>query len=334
MNQPRLLTLILTAAGLAGCASESNGYEICIDVDSDAESCPPAVEVDVSEAYLSYQCTDDEEPMSVSGEGEVRRMSGSAQDLACCYEGTIWDWTPGTTCMVGRPFIEGKGAIASAVAPGSGWAVRPFADPLTPAQREAWAQAGVAEHASIAAFARLSLELMAQAAPAALIRGAHLAALDEVAHAERCFELASLPGRPVAPGPFPFAAPLDLTRPLAEIAADAVREGCVGETMGAILARAAADRADDPAIRSILAAIADDEERHAAFSWQVVAWALRVGSDSVKQAVNKAFRSPLPEMDLGELALRSGVSTHELHIALTAGVRSVIAPAARALFAA
>ena len=54
-----------------------------------------------------------------------------------------------------------------------------------------WEAAATAEHASVAAFARHSMQLMALAAPMQLIRDAHEAALDEIRHARLSFALAS-----------------------------------------------------------------------------------------------------------------------------------------------
>jgi hypothetical protein len=56
---------------------------------------------------------------------------------------------------------------------------------------ERWTVAGLAEHASVAAFARFSLELMSVGAPSTLIWAAHAAAQDEIRHAQLCFGLAN-----------------------------------------------------------------------------------------------------------------------------------------------
>jgi hypothetical protein len=46
------------------------------------------------------------------------------------------------------------------------------------------------EHASVAAFARFTLDLLALGAPADLVQSAQQALGDEIAHAELCFGLA------------------------------------------------------------------------------------------------------------------------------------------------
>src|SRR5258705_5529329 len=69
-----------------------------------------------------------------------------------------------------------------------------------------WRENGRTEHASVAAFARLTLDLVALGAPPHLISASQADAIDEVRHAELCFSLArSLDAREEDPGPFPAA---------------------------------------------------------------------------------------------------------------------------------
>ena len=57
------------------------------------------------------------------------------------------------------------------------------------------------EHASIAAFARFSLELLAFGAPPDLVEQAQAAMADETRHAKLCFALAgAYAERPIGPG--------------------------------------------------------------------------------------------------------------------------------------
>ncbi len=55
----------------------------------------------------------------------------------------------------------------------------------------AWLRNALMEHASVAALARFTLELLAVGAPADLIRDSNAAASDETRHAELCFALAA-----------------------------------------------------------------------------------------------------------------------------------------------
>ena len=64
-----------------------------------------------------------------------------------------------------------------------------------------WTDAARGEHASVPAFSRLSLTLMAMGAPSDLVEAAHRAALDEIEHARMAFGLAAIyAGAEVAPG--------------------------------------------------------------------------------------------------------------------------------------
>jgi len=84
---------------------------------------------------------------------------------------------------------------------------------------ERWRENGKTEHASVAAFARLTLDLMALGAPPTLVAAANQDSLDEIRHAELCFSLATaLDGTRWSPAPFPEAGrvpALPRSRPLA-----------------------------------------------------------------------------------------------------------------------
>ncbi|MES2644603.1 MAG: ferritin-like domain-containing protein [Myxococcota bacterium] len=335
MPTHKLLILILSAIGLSACGVPVEG-EACIDVEEDVTTCPAAEDVDLDEAFVFFSC-DDEKIVSISGEGTVQNTSQADQDLGCCYAAELIDPNPNMNCMVGRPFREADVAVLAAVVERADWCGTdlPATAALDPARAAAWALSGANEHASIAAFSKLALELLAHGAPASLVRAVYLAGVDEIDHAERCFaQAARFGGAAVGPGAIPFTAAIVATRPLADIAADAAREGCVGETTGAVLARAAAEAATDPQVREALAAIAADEERHAALSWQVVAWAVRTGGAEVRAAVRAAFLAPVAPVDVTELAVRAQVSPAVLQAAARASLAEVVRPAARALMAA
>jgi hypothetical protein len=75
------------------------------------------------------------------------------------------------------------------------------------------------EHASVASFARFSLQLMAAGAPASLVEAAHRAALDEIEHARLTFRLASrYEGRALGPGPLPVDGSVAVDASLASLA--------------------------------------------------------------------------------------------------------------------
>jgi hypothetical protein len=157
----------------------------------------------------------------------------------------------------------------------------------------AWLDDARGEHASVASFARFTLELLGLGAPAELVRDAQRAALDEIEHARLCFAVVRrIGGERLGPGPLEGveAAP---RRSLAACAAAAVQEGCVGETIAAAVAAQELDGTRDPVARRALERIADDEARHAELAFRFVAWALATGGADVKRAVSLAFEQAL-----------------------------------------
>jgi hypothetical protein len=54
-----------------------------------------------------------------------------------------------------------------------------------------------------------------------------------------------------------------------------------------MVTRASAEEARDPAVRALLHAIADDEERHAELAFRAIAWALREGGAEVARALER-----------------------------------------------
>lgn len=301
-----------------------------MNVSADAKTCPPGKNVQPEQLFIKDECGDDLEIDDVDSDGTLGKLGGDAMSdqTVCCYTVVITDSNPMGECAVGRPYREGTLARRAPV--------RSSAPDVVPSQRAAaWERAGAEEHASVAAFARLSLQLMAHGAPPELLRDVHRAALDEVGHAERCWAIARKLGAPtLGAAPFPFAAPVAVDVSLAELAADAVREGCLGETLGAHLAAVAAELAPEPEIRAELASIAAEEAEHAVLSYRLVAWALSVGGAEVRAAVEEAFEAPCPPADVAELALRANVDEALLRRAAAEGVTDVLEPARDRLLAA
>lgn len=156
---------------------------------------------------------------------------------------------------------------------------------------EAWRANGQTEHASVAAFAELSLELVALGAPPALVTTAHHDALDELRHTELCFGLAQrLDGRPRGPRDFaaatrswPKLAPRALR--LSQLAVGSLYDGALYEGMSARVVSQLARVATDPGAREVLREIARDEARHAAHGFEVVRWCLAEGGAPVARAL-------------------------------------------------
>jgi hypothetical protein len=159
---------------------------------------------------------------------------------------------------------------------------------LTPETRAAvargWLEDALAEHASVASFARATLELMALGAPPRLLAAHQRAGMQEIGHAERCFALSrAYGGLAVDPGPIQVPAPR--ATGLARLARDTFVEGCVAETIGALLAMRALAGCRVEATRAALRVIAAEESAHAALAWETVEWAVSKGGRLVAGAV-------------------------------------------------
>lgn len=162
---------------------------------------------------------------------------------------------------------------------GSGWAAKqkPHTAKLSTGERERLARhyerTALMEHASVAAFARFSLELLALGAPAELLRDTQQALGDEIRHAEICFGFArEYGGREICPGPLPMDGAVT-TPEIRKVFETAFLEACIGETIAAVEVEAALARSSDPSVRAALTQIAADERRHAELGWRFVHWA-------------------------------------------------------------
>jgi len=200
----------------------------------------------------------------------------------------------------GRPLrIESKIVVAPASA-SEGWGSAgggPDTTHLPPRVRaalaDAWTTTATFEHASVPAFARISMTLVALGAPARLVEAAHRAALDEIRHARLAFGLAAAyAGRSVAPAPLPDLqrASAVMASTLADLAAESVVDGCVAEGVSAAAAAEAARRAQDPAVRATLEAIAADEASHAELAWDIVQWCCEDGGAGVSHRLGALVR--------------------------------------------
>jgi hypothetical protein len=196
-------------------------------------------------------------------------------------------------CAIGRPFLVEDEVRTAPVVARADWAataIAPCTAGMSPALRsalaDAWEHTAKMEHASVAAFARFSLQLLALGAPPELVERTHRALADETKHARAAFALASAyRGNPVGPGRLAVDGALDASCDLASVVRLVVREGCVGETVAAVEAAEAEARAGDPVVRRVLGAIASDESEHAELAWRFVAWALEAFGDEARGVV-------------------------------------------------
>lgn len=210
---------------------------------------------------------------------------------ACAYSREDSRWACRTeNCAIGRPFTIDGDARHAQRAERSDWRREPVTVERDDARAARWTEIACMEHASIASFARFTLELLALGAPAELVRDAQLAALDEIEHARLAFELASAhAGRAIGPGPLDVRG-VTVRDDVEEIARSLVEEGCVGETIGA--AEAARDAIAEPGpVGEILSRIARDEERHAVLAWRTLQWMLEAHPRATRAGMHEGLRA-------------------------------------------
>ena len=211
----------------------------------------------------------------------------------------------------GRQLRSGGRVLLPPLEEGASWTTRSLVvgspEALRTPLAQAWRDNGRTEHASVGAFARLTLDLLSLGAPPRLVQDAQKDTLDEIRHAELCFSLAqALDGRAESPGPFPaagqartLAGPRRLA--LVQLAIQSLIDGALHEGLSARVLARLAPRCDAPATREVLLALAADEGRHAAHGWDVVQWCLQQGGAAVAHALEGAllvlsprFEAPRP----------------------------------------
>jgi hypothetical protein len=203
---------------------------------------------------------------------------------------------------MGRRHRKGKKLLAPETEAGADWMGAPETDlarVIPEGERAAlgaeWRDNGKKEHASVAAFAQLTLDLMAVGAPPELVAAAQRDALDEVRHAAACFAIArDIDGLVESPAPFPdararrFLFTGSRSIALTQIAIDALADGVLNEGIAARLLAQLARTCESPALAAILREMAADESRHAAHSWDIVAWCVGSGGATVANALRGA----------------------------------------------
>jgi hypothetical protein len=278
---------------------------------------------------------------------ECNTSADCAHNGSCVVADGRRQCQPGPQFICGRPFlVQGAARMADLVA-GGGWARTDLRalEFRAPDERlrvaEHWARAGLMEHASIAAFARFSLQLMHLGAPPELLEASQRAMRDETEHARLCFGLAErYLGAPVGAGPLPMDNAL-LELDFERILALCFREGCVGETVAALEARVARDHATDARVKHTLDRIAADEENHARLAWEFIHWALRENFAATRALLGRELRLLADELSDPVLsdATEPGVPEHgvladsERSNLRQAALREVVLPCAEAMLA-
>jgi hypothetical protein len=284
---------------------------------------------------IAYACQspDDECTADADCNGEVCTLVGDHRECT------------NTGCAIGRPFlIDGEERLATA-SDRSDWletCLEPDLSSLAAETREslaeAWTRVALMEHASIAAFARFTLELLAFGAPADLVQSSSQAMQDEIEHARQAFALASVyAGTPRGPGALDIGGSLSCVE-LGACVLNAFVEGCVGETVAALEAREASELATDPAVRRVLSRVADEEARHALLAFEFVKWALPRGGASLRDGLlrvlsteiaSSALTTARPSAETAESGalLAHGILPEARRLALRRGVLlDVVAP--------
>ncbi len=274
-------------------------------------------------------------PEAVLMEGAIRPYV-STDEGTCCYSIPMQfriHSVPGRALR-----IEGVPHVA-AVVRREGWSTAIAPDlaldlVLRARLADAWLAIARLEHASIAAFASLAVRLVAAGAPPSLLAQTHEAALDEVRHAQVAFALASAyAGTTLGPGAFEAATRASIDGDLRALALETFTDGCIGETAAAHQAELAAAAARDPEVATALAQIAEDEARHGALAWAIVAWCVREGAVSVAELTELAVMSA-PIVDANEDLLDHGILGDRAAATARADVvRDVVLPCLQSLAA-
>jgi hypothetical protein len=252
-------------------------------------------------------------------------------------------------CAIGRPFLVEEEARTAPLMSRSDWCAErttPNLDGINNALRgelaSAWELIARMEHASIAAFARFSLQLLSLGAPPELIERTNRAMVDETKHARAAFALASAyRGKRVGPGALPIEGALGGGNDIASILRLVVREGCVGETVAAVEAGEAEASAVDPVVRAVLGEIASDESEHAELAWRTVRWALDAFGEEAREAVREEIALLESELEgasvpaataRDEELLRNGVVTSEMRASMRIAIlRRAVLPCLKAI---
>jgi len=272
--------------------------------------------------------------------GTGSTYNGSQLYDVCWYE-SVWGPATDTSCC-GRPLLCDDHAVVAEVSHRTDWADRaPAASPATDLDRRRqagayWLRAAQLEHASVASFARFTLELLRYGAPPELVDGSLQAGRDEVEHARLCYALAgSLLGTSVGPAPMPLDRAADLAPSLEAFAEALLLEGCIGETLAVLDAAARLAVTSDPAVCDALQTILDDEARHASLAWRAMAWVLSRDYDGrVRAHLDRVLADARPEAaPASELHGLGLVPSDRRDAAFDRGFDEVITPMWRALAA-
>lgn len=258
------------------------------------------------------------------------RAAAPERSQVCCY---TW-YQP---CPGGRTLRDGSHALLATSGEREGWCdAASSGATLNEQLAEAWAREAAYEHASVASFNLAAVDWMSLGAPSDLVAGAQRAALDEIAHARVLYGLASArAGRPLGPGRLPLPSQRGEAS-FARVTAETFLDACVNECIAAAVAAERSRHAEEPEVKTALARIADDEERHAELAWRVLGWLVAAGGDEARDALSRALATlddmpaPEPAPDAPSRGFLSAAAQRALRNRV---VGEVVRPCAEALLA-
>ncbi len=302
-------TAASTGSGGSGGAGSGGGGGL-------PEGCPSA---ELADALVRAEVV-------VNGDVSIEEPTVSGED--CCY--LVHDQNPAT----GRPIRGDRGPILPMIE-GAETDARATGDAQALASH--WTLVARLEHASIASFAKLTLDLLSIGAPHELVAESQRASLDEVKHAQLALHLARSFGGGASLGAMRELGSVGLGGSVEAILEETLRDGCVNETFASFEAAEQAAHCEIAEVKVVLETIAGDEARHAALAFRVVAWALREGLvdegfvmatlDRALQDLDRKAREREGSPDRSRL----GLLTPELNLGLTADVSRRIERLARDL---
>ncbi|MGE0323436.1 MAG: ferritin-like domain-containing protein [Polyangiaceae bacterium] len=289
-----------------------------------------------------YACVTDKDGCTVDAD------CGAGEQ--CLYDGTR-RFCGVDTCVEGRPFLVANQIRMARLCPGSDWSATGVCEGLARAAisaqaREAarahYLEMAAMEHASVAAFARFTLQLLGLGAPAALIEGAQSAMADELRHAKLAFAVAGRFGADRQPGALDITQALD-DRSAWDTLKTTLLEGCIGETVAAARMLEASLLTSDEPLSRALREVADDETKHAALAWRSVAWLLERRPElvgSARHLLQRAVSTQIAEASFTQDSAEAELEAETLGVLseargrLVAGaaLRHIVIPAAQALF--
>jgi hypothetical protein len=164
-----------------------------------------------------------------------------------------------------------------------------------------WTEQGRGEHASIASFALFSQKLLAVGAPSSLISEALVCAQEEMEHARLAFGLASaFSGETLTAGTYDTHT-FQVSADFSTLLQGTIKEGCVSETLGALLAAKKAQSEEDPVVKGVWSKIAIDEAFHASYAWRVVLWGLSQDPKEAEEVLRDTISKELSVFNTGGL---------------------------------